>query len=288
MKTVVVPLLVGVGGAAYYSYFGGETGSPDSPNIKWDWGVTGVTSDGWAWQTSSAGWRGELSHEPANGDAWKADTPPGSVDGFEYDAGPVEQVTTLPQFKDQFTAATSFIHGLRGALSVRSFGFAVAHTVDPRATNPRLRVEYARYAAEGGDATVSRGNPISGNPTFEPEAADPNGWSTLSVATSGGVTTTTREHSYAAFGASPALDNPSDGYTGHRVSWWAQAAGATSGYRLRMMSVRMWAVYDVPPAGQWPLRQRQSLPGSPSWPLRQRQNGAASGGWPLRQRQRGA
>lgn len=39
--------------------------------------------------------------------------------------------------------------------------------------------------------------------------------------------------------------------------------------------------------GSWPLRQRQSLTGSPSWPLRQRQHGGHSGSWPLRQRQRG-
>lgn len=37
--------------------------------------------------------------------------------------------------------------------------------------------------------------------------------------------------------------------------------------------------------GAWPIRQRQSLTGTPSWPLRQRQNGASSGSWPLRQRQ---
>lgn len=288
MRTVVVPLLVGVGGARYNSFYTGETGSFESPNIWWEWGVTGLSASSWSWQFVSGEWRASLAAAPANGDAWKADLAPSGVDGFTYSAGPVAELTQLPQFKDQFLSQATFYHGLRGAVSVRSFGFATAHTVDPRAVNPRLRVEFARNSAEGGDATMSRGNPISGSSTFEPEPADPNGWATLSADTVGGTTTVTREHSYASYGASPTLDDPTDGYTGHRMSWWALAAGATSGYRLRLTSVRMWAVYDVPPAGQWPLRQRQSLPGAPSWPLRQRQNGAATGGWGLRQRQRGA
>lgn len=67
---------------------------------------------------------------------------------------------------------------------------------------------------------------------------------------------------------------------------------AISALNLTADQAALWEIYDLwadltPLGGSWPLRQRQTLTGTPGWPLRQRQNGAHSGSWPLRQRQSG-
>ena len=77
-----------------------------------------------------------------------------------------------------------------------------------------------------------------------------------------------------------------------RPPFTASTGLAVTSYLLPAESASLWEIYDLwadltPLGGSWPLRQRQTLTGTPGWPLRQRQNGAHSGSWPLRQRQSG-